>query len=176
MNLALSSSFLTVAGRDLKTAVLTILVIAFILFRLMRRHQISTGVLVAVPLIIGYFGVDDMRSPYDGTLIALLAASLVVEFGIGLWVGTTYTMWREGDGKVWLQGTKWTILAWVVAFGLRFVFTGAEEVLAHLRSDTSTILLSIAATFVGQNIVMARRAGLVPQLREGPPPADAQRL
>lgn len=166
---------LAVTSSDLKTAVLVVIVAAYIIFRLMQRHQVSRGFLIAVPVILLFFGVDELHEIYDELAVALFAACLVVEFGVGLALGRTYRMWREEDGAVWSQGTRWTIVLWLVAVGIRVLFIGAAQALGAEVTESAEILISLAVTFAGQNLVVASRAGFFTVERAEPPPS-AERL
>lgn len=166
----------SVAAHDLRTAVLVVAAVAFIIFRLMRRHPVSRAPLVVVPLVLAYFGLTDLHAERDLALVGLLAGCLVVEFGIGLLLGRSYTMWRESGGEPWATGTKATIGLWVLAFAVRVAFIALAQATDLKVTESAEIELSIAAAFVGQNLVIAHRAGLLPSLRAGPPPAGAERL
>jgi hypothetical protein len=141
----------------------------------MQRHQVSRGFLIAVPLILLFFGVDELHEIYDELAVALFAGCLAVEFVIGLVLGRTYRMWREPDGAVWSQGTKWTIVLWLVAVAARVLFIGLAQALDAEITESAEILISLAVTFAGQNLVVASRAGLF-RVERAEPPANAERL
>ncbi len=171
-----------ITGPDIKNALLVLLVIVLVFFRLMRKHQISVAFLIVVPAVLIYFGIDNLKGTFEVGEIVILSVSIVVEIFIGLWLGTTYRMWRQppkdtseaAEEEVWLVGTRVTLFAWLVAFGLRFVASALGYTFVDHYDDSSELLLSLAATFIGQNIVLAQRGGLIRFgdffSGQGPPP------
>jgi len=65
---------------------------------------------------------------------------------------------------------------WAGAFGLRFVFIGLAQALDLEVTEGSEILISLAFTFAGNDLVMAKRAGLIHMNRVAGPPSGSEQL
>ncbi|MGH7919937.1 MAG: hypothetical protein ACREQM_08335 [Candidatus Dormibacteraceae bacterium] len=173
MYLTAGPSIPTINGDNIKTVLLVLAAIIFILYRLMRRHQVNAISLLAPIVVLGFFGIDGLNASHNVVAVAILIVSLAVEVLIGVLLGRTYTMWRDQAQTPWSQGTHWTLIVWGVAFAFRIAIAIVESAINGGLGDTSEILLSLAATFLGQNVVVGLRAGFlgewVTQTRSGPP-------
>ncbi|MGH7919073.1 MAG: hypothetical protein ACREQM_03890 [Candidatus Dormibacteraceae bacterium] len=180
MFLSASASLPTINSGDVEVVLLVLAAIVFILIRLMQRHRVSAKAMLAPIVILGFFGITNLHATRNVVAVGLLIVGLIIEILIGLWLGKTYTMWREpGDAGAWSQGTRWTLIAWAVAFAFRIVIGIIEHVINGGVGDTSEVLLSLAATFLGQNVVVALRAGIAEEWMaksRSDPPTDADRL
>jgi hypothetical protein len=168
-------------GKYLSTAVWVVIAIAWILLRLMQPHRVSLLGLLILPVILGYFGLDNLTHPHTTAAVVIFGLGIVVELGIGAWIGTTFRMWRSDEGSSMAQGTKLTLWIWGLAFAVRIVMIVIEKAIDGGISDVSGFLVTLAAAFIGMNIVVGSRAGVfkAPDVPSGPradPPSGSTTL
>ena len=134
--------------------------VVWILWKQIQAAPIKTRLLVAAPLVMGYFGIRDTpsstwTSAADLTLIAVGAAFAV---GLGLARGTTIRVWREQDGLLWRQGSKVTLMLWGALLVVRAAMYGVAEATGHrAASGLGPVLLSLGLSFAAQNAVTGLR-------------------
>src|SRR6202011_4991422 len=128
--------------------------VVWILWKQIQAAPIKTRLLVAAPLVMGYFGIRDTpsstwTSAADLTLIAVGAAFAV---GLGLARGTTIRVWREQDGLLWRQGSKVTLMLWGALLVVRVAMYGVAEATGpRAASGLGPVLLSLGLSFAAQN-------------------------
>ncbi len=146
---------ITVANVILITAA-----VVWILWKQVRPAPIKARMLVLAPLVMGYFGVKDTPSSTwsSGTAVTLIAVGAVFSIGLGLARGATIRVWREQDGRMWRQGSKYTMFLWGALLVVRVVVAAvASATHDHAATGTGPILLSLALTFAAQNVVTGLR-------------------
>ncbi|MBO0801589.1 MAG: hypothetical protein J2P25_00725 [Nocardiopsaceae bacterium] len=138
--------------------VVTVVVLAFILFRQLRARPVTSRMLIPVVLIVVGLGNElsySQRHPLSGAALAALAGLLVLDAGaLGALRAWTVRLWRE-DGQVLRQGTWLTVALWLVGLGIHV----AVDQVAGLGS--SSLLLYLGITYLVQRLVLLPRAGRV---------------
>ncbi len=148
-------------------------VLVLVIVRQTRVRRIDRGrKLWITPLVLAVIS-------FDGGLLdprhrlfsaAFLAVSGVLALATGVLRGVTVRVWRDIEGVLWTQGTRWTLAAWVLSIALRAGVEGAQY-LAGLPLRYNTFVLFLALTLAGQNAVVAWRAGLAAQVYRSLVPA-----
>jgi hypothetical protein len=151
--------------------VIGLLVLVIILRRQLRARPVNADRPATIFFILGIVGIAQIvdawrdHAPVSGG-ITLLALSLVVAAGFGVWRATSVRLWRDG-GQLWQQGTPLTITLWVLAIGVHLgvdvlghVIEPAHSAAATSVTDTlsASILAYIAVSFGVQRVVVGRRA------------------
>jgi hypothetical protein len=134
--------------------------VVWVLARQVRVAQVKPRLLVAAPLVLGYFGLrsvppESWRSAAD---VGLLGLSVVASLGLGLWRGRTITVWRDADGTWWRRGSALTLLLWGAVLVVRGALLGLAVAVGHPEASAGGALLcSLAVGFAAQNAVVAVR-------------------
>jgi hypothetical protein len=134
--------------------------VVWILWKQVQHTPIKARLLVAVPLVLGYFGVKDTPT---STWSSAAAATLIVigaafSIALGLARGATLRVWREQDGRLWQKGSKYTMFLWGALLIVRVIVAGvASATHNHAATGLGPILLSLALTFAAQNAVTGLR-------------------
>ncbi|MER7133967.1 hypothetical protein [Streptosporangium saharense] len=143
----------------LQTAVFSLVVLAFVVYRQMRtRPALGRGLLVfgLVLTVVGVYG----GGPFDMGLSVLGGAVVAVEVAMALAFGAlrarTVRVWRDADGVAWSRGTGWTLLAWLVSFAARAALFAAGSALG-LTSRPTAALVFAGLTVAAQAVLVARR-------------------
>lgn len=147
-------------------------VLALICVRQLRRRPVADAgwrVPVVLAVVGGYEtlrALDAAEPSHRVPVLALvvLVGGLVVGAGLAAVRGWQMRVWRDDDGVVVRQGTALTIVLWLVAVGLHL---GADALLAHVEPSVSgvgsaSILLYLGVVLALQQLVVQRRAGLLP--------------
>ena len=158
---------------NVNTAANVLLIVAAVVWILWKQIQaapIKIRLLVAAPLVMGYFGIRDTpastwTSPADLTLIAVGAAFAI---GLGLARGATIRVWREQDGLPWRQGSKVTLMLWGALVVVRAAMYGVAEATGHrAASGLGPVLLSLGLSFAAQNAITGLRISALPATEGG---------
>lgn len=142
-------------------ALLIVAVIAVIVVRQVRPRRISGGGRWwLVPIVMGVLAVRNgglVDEAHRGASVALLVAGTAIGGALGVaWAATT-RVWTAEDGTVWAQGTRTTIIVWLVGIGLR-VGLYAVAVAMGVKQHSGSVLLAVAATLLIRGGVIALRA------------------
>jgi hypothetical protein len=147
------------------TLILVLLVLLpWSIWRQMHAHAVTRESLIKLPLIfaaIGVFGFGTGAIPTDGAAVAYLAFSAVLSVGMGVWRGAALSLWRDEDGTPISIGNRTTLALWIALLGTKFALGTIASITGWFPAEhAGEIFLFLALSFVAQNIVVARRAGL----------------
>lgn len=134
--------------------------VIWILWRQIQAAPIKTRLLVAAPLVMGYFGIRGTPSSTWSSAadVGLILIGAVFGIALGLARGATIRVWRERDGLLWRQGSKLTLLLWGALLVVRVVMAGIAQATGHhAATGLGPIMLSLALSFAAQNAVTGLR-------------------
>lgn len=132
------------------------------IYRQMRANEVSYAALIRLPLIyaaIGLLGFGTKLLDVAASAAPYIALSAVLSIGFGIWRGVQVRVWRDGAGTYFVQGTRLTLALWAglilgkIAINTVGAITGALPSSPH----PGEIFAFIAASFVAQNLIVARR-------------------
>jgi hypothetical protein len=139
-------------------------VVAFVISRRFTRRRVDERRFVLLPVIVGGIGIAQGNT-IDAHHVALSAGLLSVEIAaallLGLGLGATMRVWREPDGSHWSQGTWPTFAVFLASIAVRGGLV-AVGYAAGVRPGSGTIMISVAAWLLAQNLVIAWRARALP--------------
>jgi hypothetical protein len=140
-------------------------VVVLVLFRRFRpRRLLEERKALVIPIVIGIIGVAQ-GGTVDAHHVALSAGLLTAEVAAGLLLGAglgaTMRVWREPDGSGWSRGTWATFGVFVASVAVRGGLYGLGYA-AGVRPGSGTLLISIAAWLLAQNVVIAWRSRELP--------------
>src|SRR5262245_50257737 len=134
------------------------------IWRQMHAHEVTRESLIKLPLIfaaIGVLGFGTGAIPTDTAAIAYLAFSVALSVGMGVWRGAEISLWRDEDGKPISKGNRTTITLWVALIGSKFALGAIASITGWFPAEhAGEVFLFLALSFVAQNLVVARRAGI----------------
>ncbi|GHH88135.1 DUF1453 domain-containing protein [Streptomyces sulfonofaciens] len=104
------------------------------------RHQVASGILLAVELLVG---------------VVMGAA----------WAWTS-RVWTEPDGSVWTRGTKATVAAWIGGIVVRVGLAGLGALMG-IHQGTGALLLALAVSLLVRSATLTWRAQQAPRTPEG---------
>lgn len=142
-------------------------VIVFVVYRQMTTQRVGgkaviiPGLLVVYGLYEAYFGTHPtgLLDPHHLVVsVALIAVSLVLSAGLGVWRGVTVHAWRDQAGVLWRKGTAMTIVAWVVSIGSRVLVGVLGGYLFHAAETSASIMIAAGVSIAVQNLVISGRA------------------
>jgi hypothetical protein len=132
----------------------------YAIFQQTRKHEITGKARFKLALIYGIVGVAiGVNVAHSVGAVALLAVSLLASLLIGYVRGTRSRMWRETDGRVFSQGTVFTVSLFLALIAFKFAL-GTVAYFAHVSYGTSMgeILLMIGLMVGVQAEISWRRA------------------
>jgi hypothetical protein len=150
------------------TMVLVALGLYLALARQFRRRTVASRSLVLVPIVLLGLGVQGVLHGDPNTVAV---ESLLVGGGVAVVLGAargaSERVWNEDD--TWFrQGTKRTALLWLASIAARVaVAAGARALGGHVDLITD-VELALGISLAAQHLVIARRAGLLSELRPSP--------
>ena len=134
------------------------------IWRQMHAHQVTREGLIKLPLIfaaIGVLGFGTGAIPTDGAAIAYLAFSLLLSMAMGVWRGYEISLWRDEEGNPISKGNRTTIALWVALIGTKVALGTIASITGWFPAEhAGEVFIFLAFSFVAQNLVVARRAGL----------------
>jgi hypothetical protein len=147
------------------------LVLALVLRRQLRPRTVRSDRSPMIFLVIAAIGVAQLVDAWQqhrptGLGIGLLAVSLVLAVGFGVWRAASMRLWRQ-ENQLWQQGTAVTLALWVVAVAVHvgIDLVGGLSEPRHSAAATSvtatlsaSLVLYIALSLGVQRAVVARRA------------------
>jgi hypothetical protein len=145
-------------------ALIVVAVVALVVVRRFTRRRVDEGRLLAIPLVVGVIGVAQGRlvDPHHAALSSgLLAAEVVAALLLGLGLGATMHVWREPDGSLWSRGTWATFGVFLTSVAVRGGLYGLGYA-AGVRPGSGTIMISVAAWLLAQNLIIGRRSRELP--------------
>jgi hypothetical protein len=150
------------------TALLLLLVLVpWSIARQMHAHPVTPGGLVKLPVIfaaIGLLGFGTDSIPVDGPALSYLGVSLALSVGLGLWRGAVIPVWQDADGTTIAQGNRTTLALWVALIASKVALGTAASLTGVFPGEhAGEIFVFIAISFAAQNLVVARRGGLLAQ-------------
>ena len=79
---------------------------------------------------------------------------------LGFRRGTTFRIWVGESGEALMQGTRVTLLFWVVTVAAKVALSivGQQVGMSSLASGATELLIPLAATLAAQNIVVYLRS------------------
>jgi len=122
-----------------------------------RRLAIMPLVFVAVAIVNGRTLGHDLA---HGLGVALFAGGLVVAVLLGLARAATMAARPGPDGTVVTRGGGWTVALWLVSIAVRVGLAFGATALGA-PEGVAEAMLFVAVTFGAQNLVVARRGGLL---------------
>ncbi|MFJ9776455.1 DUF1453 domain-containing protein [Kitasatospora sp. NPDC101157] len=113
-----------------------------------------------LPLILGVLALRDPQiidHQHAALSATLLAAGLVAVLAMGTVWGWTVRIWRAGDGKVLVKGTKATLAAWGGMLAIRIGLYGIGSALG-VHQAGSSLMLGMAVLLLVRSLVVNWRA------------------
>jgi uncharacterized membrane protein YfcA len=132
----------------------------YAVFKQTRRNEITGRSRFKLAIIYAIVGIVlGVHVAHSATAVGLLVLSLLASLVIGYVRGTRSRMWRENDGRVYSQGTVFTVGLFLALIAFKFVL-GTVAYLAHIPYDSSMgeILLMIGLMVAVQAEIIWRRA------------------
>lgn len=139
-------------------------VIVFVISRRFTRRRVDERRFALMPIVLGGIGVGQghVIDPHHVVLsTGLLSAEIAAALVLGLGLGATMRVWREADGSGWSRGTWATFGVFLVSIAVRGGLVAAGYA-AGVRPGAGTIMISVAAWLLAQNLVVAWRARTLP--------------
>lgn len=155
-------------------ALFPLLIIVAVAYRQLRTKQVSARHFL-VPLVLAVVGITSLAhiasSGVHVTLVDIGTLVLAAALGALLAIprGFTIKLWRQ-NGVLWMKGTGWTLMWWVLTFGLRAVVSlGAGLVFGHQYSSafaSASIPLMVGISLGLQALIVEwrGRGGQLPRL------------
>jgi len=141
----------------LNTYLLWAAIALFLIVRQFMSAQIRPRWLLALPLVMGYFGVQAIvKSPPETALaVTVFLINLVAGVVLGLARGASTKVWQAADGSWMSRGTLLTMVLWIVSIAVRVGIGFA----GHGATSLNTITFFLAVTFAAQNLTVWLRMG-----------------
>jgi hypothetical protein len=137
-----------------------IVLLPWSIYRQMHAHEVSPMALVRLPAIyaaVGLLGFRTRHLDVTGDAAPYIAASAVLSVAFGIWRGAQVRVWRV-DETYFAQGTRITLALWAALILGKIAINTVGAIAGDLPSThPGEIFLFIAASFVAQNVVLARR-------------------
>lgn len=159
--IAASASSSQPAGTTAVDIVISLAVLALILYRQLQVRRASPTLLLPAALIV--IGLAELATLSKGSSkltsgeIGILIALLVLDAaGLGVLRAWTVRLWRDGEG-VLRQGTWITVGLWLVGIVIHEVV----DLVAHIPS--SSLLLYLGVTLLAQQLVLQARVNRMAQ-------------
>jgi hypothetical protein len=138
---------------------IVIVVIVAVVSRRLAGEPLTMKRLVGLPAILGAVGAAGLaKTTHPGAAdVGLLAAGLIVGLGFGLLRGSSVEVGVQ-NGFLWYRYRWATVAWWVAAIVVRIGLMGVERAAhaGHLLS--SSLMLGLAVTFLGEAAVVYPRA------------------
>ena len=149
----------------LTNILIAIIIIGFILSRQLRERPVREDKGYTTVIILMAIGVVQVAQVAEKTAdiplgaYGVLAVSLLVGAGFGMWRAVKTHLWRD-HGTLVRQGNWITVVLWIVGMGLHI---GSDVVLERISPHAATlgsssIVLYIAISLVVQRYVIMQRA------------------
>jgi hypothetical protein len=149
---------------EIVNGLIIVAVVALVLVRRFTRRRVDERRFVVIPIVVGIIGIAQ-GSAIDGHHVALstglLAAEIATALALGLGLGATMHVWREPDGSLWSRGTWATFGVFLASVAVRGGLLAAGSA-AGVKPAEGTVLISLAAWLLAQNVVIAWRARSLP--------------
>lgn len=143
------SSFISIA--------VSLLVLAYLLYRQRKIRPVRNRVSFTLPLILAILGLSNFQYYFSSkplsmtTTISIIFSLLFLAVGMGAIRALSVSLWMR-DGVVFRQGTWLTITLWIVTLALHLVVD-------HIgQSGESTLLIYYAITLFVQRVIVQSRA------------------
>jgi uncharacterized membrane protein YsdA (DUF1294 family) len=139
-------------------------VVVLVIVRRFTRRRVDERRLLVIPLVIGVIGIGQGKvidAHHAALSTGLLAAEIVAALLLGLGLGATMRVWRETDGSLWSRGTWATFGVFVASIAVRGGLYGLGYA-AGVRPGSGTVLISVAAWLLAQNVVIGWRSRGLP--------------
>lgn len=146
---------------------LLVAVAIIIIVRQFQARPLRLLLLLGVPLgLIGLGSRALVNERFTSAAVALLAVDMILALGFGIWRGMSFRVWLTVDGQSLRQGTRLTLLLWVVSIALRGITTVAGRQIAGSRNVSfQTLPALLGLTLLAQGIVVLWRVyRLVPAM------------
>jgi hypothetical protein len=131
------------------------------IYRQMRAREVSPIALVRLPLVYAAIGLVAFGTGHldvSGGAGPYIALSAVLSIGFGVWRGAQVRVWKEADGSYFTQGTRLTLMLWAGLIVGKIAINVVGAAAGALPSThAGEIFLFIAASFLAQNVIVARR-------------------
>lgn len=142
------------SNASLASIVVSLAVLALILYRQRQRRVVTTALTMPAVLTIAGLallaGAGHGRPLAIGGVAALLALLALDAVALGAVRAYTVRVWRE-DGRWLRQGTWITLSLWALGAG---VHAAADAI---VRSGSASLLLYLGVTYGAQRLVLRRR-------------------
>jgi hypothetical protein len=144
---------------SLEPVLIGLLIAGLVIVRQFGARRVASVWTVLVPLGLAYFGATGLGT-LDTTGFVLLAVSTSLGLGLGVMRATTFRLWTDASGQAVMQGTRMTVLLWVVTIGVKVGLSVLEHQvgLNQAVSGGAELLIPVAATLAAQNVVVYLRS------------------
>ena len=146
--------------------------VVWILAKQIQLARVKPRLLLLAPVVLAYFGIRALPAStwHRAADLGLIALSVAVSVGLGVWRGQTIRVWREADGTWWRQGSMRTLALWGALIVARGVLYGVDAAAGHREaSGLGAVLVTLALSFAAQNAVIALRMNTAQPLPGGQP-------
>jgi hypothetical protein len=143
----------------LEGALIALAVIVFFIARQFTTRPVLNWLNVIAPAALLYFGVQGIDR-LDSTGWLVLGLGLSLGIGLGALRGTSYRVWVNPQGQLFMRGGGLTLALWAVTIGVKVLLTVLEIQfgLGALTGLPAMSLLPGAATLAAQMLVVYLRA------------------
>ncbi len=130
-------------------------------YRQSVRLQVEPAKRFTIPMIYAgvALAVGGFAVPASSPGWALLAATMLLSLVVGLWRGRLTRVWVDGDGRVWRQGTRTTIVLFLALITAKILLgTVAYRWGIDDGAGFGEVLLVVAVMLAAQAELVTRRA------------------
>jgi hypothetical protein len=141
------------------TIIIGVAVMLFLVARQFMARELNVVWLVGLPVVLAYFGLNNVGSLAPAAL-TLLAINIAVAAALGAVRAATFRVWIGPRGVPLMQGTLATLGLWLALFAVRTGWYAIESAVGVAPDTTNlaTYLLPLAGTFAAQNVIVWRRS------------------
>jgi hypothetical protein len=145
---------------SLSFVVLLAAVAVLVIVRQFQDRPIRALILLGAPVGLIALGSKALTSESrTGAVLALLVVDLALALGFGVWRGTSFRVWIAPDGQARRQGTRLTLVLWLISIAARGGMTAAGRLAGSSRNAAYQELpVALGLTLLAQAIVILWRA------------------
>jgi drug/metabolite transporter (DMT)-like permease len=145
---------------DLVELVLILVLVGYSIYKQTQRHEVIGGGRFTGAILYAIIGliIGGLRPPIGFWPIIILLISIAISVVVGVLRGRYTRIWVE-DGRVWTQGTAFTIGLFIALVAAKFVI-GTIVYLRHIHDDAGMgEILILIAVMIALNAEIVWRRG-----------------